>query len=135
MPRLMRWVSGLKRMTWTFTVWPIESASLGWLMRRHAISVTCSNPSTPPRSTKAPVIGDVLHHAGQNLAFLQIGDQFVAGLGAALLEHGAARNHDVAPRAIHLEDLERLRRAHQRADIAHRADVNLAAWQEGDGAG
>ena len=54
MPRLMRWVSGLKRMTCTLTCWPIWSASDGWLMRRHAMSVTCSSPSTPPRSTKAP---------------------------------------------------------------------------------
>ena len=34
--------------------WPMTSASLGWLMRRQAMSVTCSRPSTPPRSTKAP---------------------------------------------------------------------------------
>ncbi len=80
------------------------------------------------------VIGDVLHHAGQDLAFLEVGDQLVAGFGAALLEHGAARDHDVAARAVHLQDLERLRRAHQRADIAHRADVDLAAGQERDGA-
>ncbi len=38
-------------------------------------------------------------------------------------------------RAVHLQDLERLRRAHQRADVAHRADVHLAAGQEGHGAG
>ncbi len=80
------------------------------------------------------VIGDVLHHAGQDLAFLEVGDQLVAGFGAALLEHGAARDHDVAARAVHLQDLERLRRAHQRADIAHRADIHLAAGQERDGA-
>ena len=53
-PSEMRWVSELKRMTWTLTDWPILSASDGWLMRRQAMSVTCSNPSTPPRSTKAP---------------------------------------------------------------------------------
>ena len=78
------------------------------------------------------VVGDVLHHAGQDLAFLEVGDQLVAGLGAALLEHGAARDDDVAARAVHLQDLERLRRAHQRADVAHRADVDLAAGQERD---
>ena len=37
-------------------------------------------------------------------------------------------------RAVHLEDLERLRRAHQRADVAHRADIDLAARQERHGA-
>ena len=81
------------------------------------------------------VVGQVLHHALQHLAFLQAGHELGAGFRAALLEHGAARHHDVAAGAIHLEDLERLRRAHQRADVAHRADVDLAAGQEGHGAG
>ena len=80
------------------------------------------------------VVGDVLDHAFEDLAFLEAGDQLGALLGAALLEHGAARDDDVAARAVHLEDLERLRRAHQRADVAHRADVDLAAGQERDGA-
>ena len=72
------------------------------------------------------VVGDVLHHAVEDLAFLQALDQFAALLGAGLLQHGAAGDHDVAAGAVHLEDLERLRRAHQRADVAHRADVDLA---------
>src|SRR5579885_2377722 len=54
MPSEIRCVSGLKRITWTLTFWPICSASDGWLMRRQAMSVTWSRPSTPPRSTKAP---------------------------------------------------------------------------------
>ena len=58
-----------------------------------------------------------------------------AVLGAGLFQHGAARHHDVAAAAVHLEDRERLGLAHQRADIAHRADVDLAARQEGHGAG
>ena len=61
------------------------------------------------------VIGDVLDDAVEDLAFLERGDQLRALLGAALLEHGAARHHDVAARAVHLEDLEGLRRAEQRA--------------------
>src|SRR6185437_5724362 len=80
------------------------------------------------------VIGDVLHDAGQDLAFLEAGDQLGAGLGAAFLEHRASRHHDIAAAAIHLEDLERLRRAEQGGDIAHRADIDLAAGQERDGA-
>ena len=61
-------------------------------------------------------------------------DQLGALLGAGLFQHGAARDDDVAAAAVHLEDRERLRRAHQRADVAHRADVDLAARQEGHGA-
>ena len=55
-------------------------------------------------------------------------------LGARLFEHRAARHDDVAAAAIHLQDLEGLRLVHQRADVADRADVDLAAGQEGHGA-
>ncbi len=81
------------------------------------------------------VIGDVLDHAFQNLAFLEVGDQFRTRLGACLFEDGPARYHDVAAAAVHLEDLEGLRRAHERRNVAHRADVHLAARQERHGAG
>jgi hypothetical protein len=54
MPRLMRWVSGLILMIWTLTVWPTDRTSVGWLTRFHEMSVTCSRPSMPPRSTNAP---------------------------------------------------------------------------------
>src|SRR5262249_25242916 len=37
-------------------------------------------------------------------------------------------------RAVHLEDLEGLRCAQQRCDVADRTDIDLAAWQEGHGA-
>src|SRR6266852_553214 len=80
------------------------------------------------------VIGDVLDDAGEDLAFLERGDQLGALLRPALLEHGAARHHDVAARAIHLEDLEGLRRVEQRRDVAHRPYIDLAARQEGAGA-
>ena len=80
------------------------------------------------------VVGDVLHHAVEDLAFLQALDQFAALLGAGLLQHGAAGDDDVAARAVHLEDLEGLRAAHQRGHVADGADIDLAAGQEGDGA-
>jgi hypothetical protein len=80
------------------------------------------------------VIGDVLDHAFQHLAFFEALDQIGALLGAGLFEYRAARNNDVAAALIHFQNLEGLRAFHQRADIAHRADIHLAAWQEGDGA-
>ena len=83
---------------------------------------------------KRAVVGDVLDRALDDLAFGEVGDDLMALLGAALLEHGAARDHDVAAAAIHLEDLERLRDVHQWGDIANRADIHLAARQKGDGA-
>ena len=51
-------------------------------------------------------------------------------LGAGLFEDRAARYDDIAAAAIHLEDLERLRHAHQRRHIADRTNVDLAAGQE-----
>src|SRR5262249_4285155 len=64
------------------------------------------------------------------LAFLEILHQLLTLLGASLLEHGAARDHDVAAPAIHFQNLERLRVVHQRPDIADRTNVDLRPWQE-----
>ena len=57
----------------------------------------------------------------------------MALLGPALLEHGAAGDDDIAASPVHLQDLERLGHVHQRPDVAHRPNVDLAARQEGDG--
>ena len=80
------------------------------------------------------VIGDVLDHAVDHLAFGQLVDQLAALFGAGFFKHGAARHDDIAAAAIHLEDLEGLGHVHQRGDVAHGADVDLAAGQEGHGA-
>src|SRR5262249_50341295 len=76
------------------------------------------------------IIRDVLDDAVEDLAFLETGDELRALLGAASLEYGAARHDDIAARAVHLEDLERLRRAQQRGDVAHRPDIDLTAGQK-----
>ena len=80
------------------------------------------------------VVGDVLHHAVDDLTLGQALDQARALLGAGLFQHGAARDDDVAALAVHLQDLERLRDIHQRRDVTHRTDVDLRARQKGHGA-
>ena len=80
------------------------------------------------------IVGDVLDDAVDDLAFAEVGDEFVALLGAAFLENGSARDNDVAAPLVHLEDVEGLDLVHQRAGIAHGADVDLAAGKEGHGA-
>src|ERR1700691_900340 len=79
------------------------------------------------------VVGDVLDDAVDDLTFFEILHQFLSLLGAGLFENRAARHHDVAAAAIHLEDLERLRVVHQRCDVADRPDIDLRARQEGHG--
>ena len=87
-------------------------------------------PVDPAEVDEGAVIGDVFDDPFEDLAFLEIGEQLVAGLGAGFLEHRPARNHDIAAAPVHLEDLERLRGAHQRRHVAHRADIDLAARQK-----
>src|SRR6185437_6190878 len=80
------------------------------------------------------VIGDVLHHAVDDLALFEVQHELLTLLGAGLFEDRAARHDDVAATAIHLEDLERLRVVHQRGNVADRTNVDLAARQERHGA-
>ena len=80
------------------------------------------------------VVGDVLDQAFDHLTLGQLRDDLGALLGARGFQDLAARDDDVAAPAIHLQDLEGLRRMHQRADVAHRPHVDLAAGQEGHGA-
>src|SRR3546814_7869090 len=61
-------------------------------------------------------------------------DQARPLFGARFFQDRAARHDDVAAAAIHLQDLERLRQVHQRADVAHRADIDLRTGQERHGA-
>jgi hypothetical protein len=79
------------------------------------------------------VFGDVLDHAVHDVAFGELADDLGALLGAGFFEDRAARHNDVAPAAVHLEDLERLLEAHQRARVAHGAHIDLGAGQEGHG--
>jgi len=80
------------------------------------------------------VIGDVLDHTFDDLTLLELGHDVGALLSPGLLQHRPAGDDDVAAPAIHLEDLELQRLMHQRANVADRPDIHLAARQEGDSA-
>ena len=77
------------------------------------------------------VIGDVLDDTVEYLAFGQAGNQVGALIRTLVFQHGTARNHDIAAASIHLQNAEFVLIAHQRRDIAHGADIDLAARQEG----
>ncbi len=81
---------------------------------------------------KRTVFGDVLDHAVNRLAFGEVGDHFGALFCAGLFKDRTTRDNDVATATVHLEDLEGLLHAHQRACVAHGAHVNLAAGKEGN---
>ncbi len=76
------------------------------------------------------IIGDVLDDAVDDLAFGEVLDQAGALFCAGFFEDGATRNNDVATLAVHFQDDERLRDIHQRANVAHGADIDLAAGKE-----
>jgi hypothetical protein len=80
------------------------------------------------------IFGDVLDHAVDRLTFVEVADDFGALFRTAFLEDRAAGDDDIAPATVHLEDLERLLHAHERAGVAHGADVNLRAGKECNGA-
>ena len=80
------------------------------------------------------VIGDVLDDAVDNLALFELGHDLGALLGAGFFKHGAARDDDIAAPAIHFQDLEGLRHVHQGRYVLDRADIDLAAGKEGNGA-
>ena len=80
------------------------------------------------------VVGDVFDNAVQNLTFGQVFNQFGTLFDAGFFQNGAAGNNDIAAGAVHFQNLERLRSAHQRSDIADGANVNLRTRQERDSA-
>src|SRR5262249_10691963 len=80
------------------------------------------------------IVGDVLHHAVDDLTLFEAGYDLAPLLGARLFEHRTARDDDVTAAAIHFQDVEGLRLVHQRTDIADRTNVDLASRQECNGA-
>ena len=76
------------------------------------------------------VIGEILDHALDGGAFLQIVEQRGALGAVLLLDHGAARHHDVVALLVELDDLEFERLVFEVRRIAHRAHVDQRARQE-----
>ena len=76
------------------------------------------------------VIGEVLDHALDDGAFLQLVEQFGA-LGAVfLLDDRATRNDDVVALLVELDDLELVHLAFEVARVAHGAHVHERTGQE-----
>ena len=77
------------------------------------------------------VIGEVLDRALDDRAFLQVVHQRAALGGEFLLDHRAARDHDVVALLVELDDLEFERLVFEIGGVAHRAHIDQRTWQEG----
>ena len=75
-------------------------------------------------------VDDVGDRALDDLAGLQPVEDPLAVLLALLLEHGAARQHDVVARAVELDDLALDRLAHVLVEVGHAPDVDQRRRQE-----
>src|ERR1700728_1259668 len=77
------------------------------------------------------VIGEILHRTAHHRALLQVVHQRGALGGEFLLDHGAARHHDVIALLVELDDFELERLAFEVRGVAHRAHIHQRAGQEG----
>ena len=75
-------------------------------------------------------VDDVGDLALDDEAGLQAVEDALAVLAALLLEHGAAREHDVVPRPVELDDLALERLAEELVEVGHAADVDQRGGQE-----
>ena len=75
-------------------------------------------------------VGDVLDHALADLVLREVLEDRGLHPVALLLEHGAARDHDVPAALVELDDLDRHGLAEQRVHVLHLAQRDLRAGQE-----
>jgi hypothetical protein len=75
-------------------------------------------------------VGDVLDDALPDLADLELLHQELALAGALGLEDHAARDDDVAPALVELDDLELVRRAEELVDVRHATERDLRPGEE-----
>jgi hypothetical protein len=93
--------------------------SLGWLMRPQDMSVMCSRPSMPPRSTNAPKSAMFLTVPLIASPSLRV-EEACLGLGALFFDELAAADDDVAAFGVDLEDLRARSPADELADVVGR---------------
>src|SRR3954452_14671211 len=75
-------------------------------------------------------VDDVRDLALDDEARLQTVEDALAVLAALLLEHGAAREHDVVARPVELDDLALERLAEELVEVRDPADVDQRGGQE-----
>ena len=85
----------------------------------------------PAQVDEGPVLGDVLDGPLDHLALGEPVERAALLVGVLLLEHGLAREDDVAALAVHLDDPHLQLFALHRVEVAHWADIHERPRQEG----
>ena len=83
---------------------------------------------------KCTIIGDVLDDAFSDLTLGKILYNLTTGFRTCLFHNRPTRYNNITATTIHFQNLERLRRVHQRGDVTDRTNIDLAARQESCGA-
>ena len=78
-----------------------------------------------------PVLGEVLHHAGDHRAFVKMFQRGALADGDLFLDRRFARDHHIAAAAVQLDDLDRNVLPDQRIEIVHGARIGLRTGHEG----
>ena len=106
------------------------TTSCGLVTRPQLMSVMCSRPSMPPRSTKAPNSAMFLTTPLRIWPGSISASSLLLHLVALVLDQLAAADDDVAAGLVDLEDLALDGLADVVADVRRPADVHLAGRQE-----
>ena len=126
----MRWRSRSMSSTLTRTRWPISRISDGCVTWLHESSEMWIRPSMPSRSTNAPKSTMFEIWPSTTQADVERVEDALAHLAPLLLEHRAARQHDVVARAVELDHAAAQRLAEELVQILHAADVDERRRQE-----
>ena len=126
----MRWRSRSMSSTLTLTVSPIDEdlARVVDVRPRQLGDVDQAvDPVEVDERAEVDDVGDLAFHDQPGL---QAVEDLLADLLALLLEHRAAREHDVVARAVELDHLGLDLRAHVLVEVRHAADVDQRGGQE-----
>ncbi len=110
--------------------WSMATISDGWPMRPQLMSVMCSRPSMPPRSTNAPNSAMFLTTPLRSWPTSSVFEQLLLLLGPLVFDQRAAADDDVAAGFVDLEHEALDRAADVIADVGRPADIDLAGRQE-----
>ncbi len=110
--------------------WSMATISDGWPMRPQLMSVMCSRPSMPPRSTNAPNSAMFLTTPLRSWPTSSCLSSCALLFGPLGFDRGAAADDDIAARFVDLEHDALDGAADVVADVGRPADIDLAGGQE-----